>query len=314
MGKIKKIEDRKNDNLSVGSYDYEGLAHWWTYNHGYKQTAGGRMSATGNVVKSFSVEIARMYQPVKGAPVMVLISSSGYSNTTAGHIRAVESAVNHLNVMTVPNVSPYSKSDHEENLAYLFEGAYEACDKYGRARSEEAKLGWLNTYYRKISTLKAYGEYFKKRGSATYKKTLALPDPSGEHSREELKLLKKKMEKAKTAAASKRLRAIRAMDKELTIKADTILKSWLDGGGQMPDNKYLDKIYLRIKGAVIETTDRASISLKAAIAAYGSYLKGELKKSSDVSGFTFEGVKDGYATIGCHKVSMVEIERLLKKG
>lgn len=307
------INKRSNDNLSVGSYDYDGLAHYWAYNYGRKSTAGDRMSVSGNSVYSYSTVIATMHPPISGGrPPFVLINTSDWGPTTSKHLNCVESSVSHMDHMRVDNANPRGKADHEHNLEVFFDTAMTASEKYARARSEWSINNHLRTYYRMIDNAKMYASYFKLRNNKFYKRLMELPDPSGEHSVEALKELKDKMEKAEQAANSKRLREIRKRDKELADKADTELQEWLKGANKVPNSRYLKQVYIRVKGAVVQTTEHASISLKACIAAYTKYNAGTLKQGDDISGFTFGGVQNGIAGIGCHRVPMTEIERLLK--
>jgi len=313
MARRININKRKNDNLSVGQYDYDGLAHYWVYNYDYKSTAGDRMSISGNIVYSYRTVVAKMFQPrtVTSTP-FVLISTSQWGPTTSKQLNCIESSVSHMEYMRVDTPNPSNKADHERNLEIMFNTAMEAIGKYQRARSDWSKNSWLRKFYEMLDNTTIYGEYFKLKNTKWYKRTLTLPDPSGEHSAEQLQEIKDKMEKSERAEKAKRLREVRKKDKKLADQADADLKEWLHGAQKMPNSRYLDKVYLRVNGAVVETTEHASISLKSCIEAYRSHKAGKLKGGDDISGFTFKGIIDGIAHIGCHRVPMSEIERLLK--
>ncbi len=309
----KNINHRVGKELTVGSYDYDGLAHYWAYNYGYKSTGGSRMSTSGNLLYSYSAVVATMHPPIRaGATPFVLININKWTPTTARHLDCVESAVSHMDHMRVDDANPDGKSDHDRNLKVMFDTAMTASEKYARARSEWSINSHLRTYYTMVSNAKMYAQYFKMRNNKYYKRLLELPDPSGEHSVEELKLIKDKMDKAEKAEEAKRIRDIRKQDKENTDRADADLQEWLKGAKKMPNSHYLSQVYIRVKGAVVETTESASISLKSCVVAFLKHKDGKLKQGDDISGFTFGGVHEGIAHIGCHHVPMKEIERLLK--
>ena len=84
MNKKYSINSRENSDQTVGSYDYEGLCHYFIYNYGRKDTASNRMSCTYNYIYSYNQVIAQMLERQKkdDTPVL-LISSISYSSTTA---------------------------------------------------------------------------------------------------------------------------------------------------------------------------------------------------------------------------------------
>jgi len=313
MAKKIDISKRSNKYLSVGAYDYDGLAHWWAYNYGHKSTASDRMSTSGNLVYSYQTVVAKMFPPKEaGSPPMVLIAGGSWSPTTSKHINCISSSVSHMNRMRVSECNPGGKSDHKDNLVDLFRSALDASKSYPRARVEHSKEGHLRRFHDAIRTASSYAEYFKLKNTKEYKAIMQLPDPSGAESKEELQQILDKIEKSKKAAKAKKLRDMRKQDIENAEKADRDLKEWLSGANNMPNQRYLDGVYIRIKGAVIETTAHASISLKSCISAFRKYEKGTLKIGDDISGFDFRGIDDGIAKVGCHDVPMKRIELLLK--
>lgn len=316
MNKI-DIRKRKNDNLTFGQYDYKGLAHWWVYNYGKGNTGGyydgtPRMSALYNAIYSYKFMIAKMYPSQKGdSSPFILIANGNFSGTTQKHIRAVKNATAGMTVLGIQNIAPNTKEDHCNNLKKLYEEIVLSVGKFCRAKSDNKKKEYLDTYYKKRYTIVSYATYFKLRKHRFYKRAIAIADPSNKYSKEEFSAFRDKVVKIEEKERRKKDKEKRERHTKRVKEAESILQEWLKGGNRLPDEQYLSETYLRVKGAVVETTECACINLKSSIEALRKYKEGTLKKGDSISGFKFKGISDGYAQIGCHSVSMKEINRVL---
>ena len=309
------IKNRVNKDLKVGSYDYNGLSHWFVYNWGYKSTANGRMSCDGNAAYSYRTKIAQMYDAPKGYnEPFILISGDTWSNTTTTHIGAIYNASRHLNQIEVSKVDPYSIEDHRINLQFFYDSIIKAIKKYKKARKDWSKDSWYRQYHKALKECELYADLFKVKREKLYKAIKKLPAIDDELAFKTIAEIEAKLKKQAKAEENRRRKALIAANKEKAEQAKVDLANWLKGGNTMPNTSYLDQVYIRIKGAFIETTERATISLKSCIEAYRKYEEGTLNVGDNISGFNYRGIDtDGNALIGCHIVPMKQIKQLLQK-
>lgn len=300
--KRKDITKRENKDLKVGTYDYEGLSHWWIYNYGYKSTANNRMHCTRNTMYSYNTAIAVMVDKNT-----ILLSNRSYSNTTAKHIYAIKNAANHMTILKVNDVEANNKSSHIKNLEESYELILDIAGKSVRARSDYMKDHHLACYYNLITTAKQYAKLFKIRTSSIYKKIAKLKEPN----KDELKIILLKDEQNKIKNIAKKLKQRKIEQAKQFDKAQKDLLNWLKGGPIYPNSNYLDKTYIRINGDLIETTQYARASLKACKIAYKKFKTGALKIGESVSGFEFRGTDKNNIGIGCHTIELNQIEQLL---
>jgi len=278
------IKDRVNKDLKVGSYDYNGLSHWFVYNYGHKSTANGRMSCDGNAAYSYRTKITQMYDVPKGYnEPFILISGDTWSNTTTTHIGAIRNASRHLNQIEVSYVGPYNIEKHRVNLQFFYNKMIEAIKKYKRARTEWSKNRWNIQYYKALKDCELYADLFKIRREKLYKAIQKLPTIDDKLASQTVAEIEAKLKKQVEAKELKRRKALIVANKEKAKQAKVDLDNWLKGGNTIPNAQYLDKVYIRIKGAFIETTERATISLKSCIEAYKKYEAGTLKVGDNIS-------------------------------
>jgi hypothetical protein len=316
----KKVSKRKAEGvLSPGSYDYSGLAHWWAYNFGYKQTGGEvdgvpRMSIKGNWVYSFGTVIARMFDPPKGSSLpLVLIRQEDISATTSRHKEAVYSAVHHMSVIYVQNPDPYLKVEHRANLSAMLSDIYIKADLYSRAKSRKDE--YLQAISSRIEDAKLYAEVFKLTSSKEFKSIVVFEESASSDLDALVKKSKKEMELAKKRRERERAAKLAKKEAEKAERAKEELELWLNfereyfHGGQ-----YIPDVRLRVGNGIIETTQGASIPFREAKIAMKRFDAGKLSDGMHIGPYIFKGVdEDGYAHIGCHAIKMEEIREALSK-
>jgi len=316
--RIKKIADRENTYQTVGKYDYDGLSHWWSSNFGKRETADRRMSCFGNVIYSYNFAIGWMYETPKWEsyyrPLVLIREYEMATNTTKKQMYALLDATSHMVQIVVPYVKPDDQYKHNKNLEFFLRNAFISIEKYNKARSFSSKERYKQEFYTAKTSCERYAMYFKQRKSLVYKTIMKLKEPQENDSSVVLSDVENEFKKKTNLAEQRRRNAEKKERRLKKEKALDDLDAWLKGADTIPDSFYLDDIYLRIKGAVIETSRGAQISLKSCINAYSKYKKGTLEEGDDISGYTFGGICDGIAKIGCHDVSMKKIEKLLKGG
>ena len=306
-----KVSKRSsNFRHEPGKYDYNGIAHWWAYNYGSMSTAGDRMSTSGNRIYSYGTVIARMFDPPAGqSSPLVLITKQHYSTTTSKHVGAVRSAVSHMNYILVSDPDPYGKTSHIANLAAMLNHLEDLGESYQRKRLSHTK----HAVFYKMRDIKSgallYGEYFKLRNTKEYKRILKYILPGEQGFEEFVRVLPEERRKREAKDNAAKIRAARKAHKADYDKAQERLKLWLNGDDTRPPNpSYLDEVYLRVKGGVIETTEGAIISVSSATKAYLTHKRGHLTKGMHVGPYTFDGIdENNNAHIGCHTISMDKI-------
>lgn len=315
MARVKKIEERESPYMTFGSYDYDGLAHWFAYNSGRRSTANDRMSCANEVCYSYNTAIARMYNNRDKSVYLpvVLVSDKRWSNTTKKHIDAVLSAVSHMAVVMVKEVSPYSKSAHEENLKYFLEKLIAITERYLKSRRENTREDRLVEYLSTMRMAHVYAYQFRLKSNVIYKDILSLGETPSGKVLSDIEVIERRVENRRKRKINKLAEERIKENKKRAEKANSDLEKWLSGEeDRIPNMDYIEDpfIRLRIKGAVIETTNHASISLKSAIAAFKKYKEGTLKRGDEISGFIFDGISDGIAKVGCHNIKLEVVEKL----
>jgi len=313
--RIKKIADRENKYQSVGDYDYNGLCHWWSSNFGRKETAYGRMSCSENTIYSYNSAIGHMYETPKWEsfyrPLVLIRDYDGATKTTKNQTMSLLDATSHMIQIIVPYVIPDGPYKHIKNLEFFLKKAFNSIEKYNKARSFNSKERYKQEFCEAKKSSEIYAKYFKQRNELAYKEIMKLKEPQEEDSYDTLSFVENEFKKKTILAAQRKKNAEEKEKKLKKEKAHKDLEAWLKGEDVTPNSMYLDDTYLRIKGAVIETTRGAQISLKSCISAFKKYKAGTLEIGDEISGFTFNGVSNGVAKIGCHNVSMESINRLL---
>jgi len=310
----KKVGKRSSGNkYSPGSYDYSGLAHWWAYNYGYKHTGGGRMTSDGNKIKSYTTVIGRMLDPAKkGLQPFVLLSSERYSNTTATHMRAVLDAVSHMDYMFISNPDPRSREDHILNLQSLLSSLEYLAEDYHKKRKDSTRNAIVEKIMVNKLNAEKYASYFKLKRSSEYKQIKKYPLPTDANFTEFHEQSVKSKMRAKARADARRARRLKKDRAEKSLIEEANLKRWLNGENVRVNGDYLEKVYMRISGDMIETTSRVTVGLNEVTKAYLRFKKGTLKEGMKIGSYTYGGIdEDNNAHIGCHVIPLEDIDAII---
>lgn len=89
----------------------------------------------------------------------ILITTEGYSNSTAKHMSLLRSAVNHVATVYVDNVAPSCIADHRKNIAGLLATARDKAGEWQRSRKYKDMLS--RTIRETMSDVSRYLEAFK---------------------------------------------------------------------------------------------------------------------------------------------------------
>jgi flagellin-specific chaperone FliS len=310
----REVGKRKNlYRHDPGSYDYSGLAHWWAYNYGYKTTGQGRMTADGNRIKSYSTVIGRMFDPVKkGAQPFVLLASGRYSNTTATHMSAIHSAVSHMDYMFIADPDPFGRDDHISNLRVILSSLEHLASEYPKKRKDTTREAVLSGMVNNKKNAEKYASYFKVKNTSEYKQIKKFPMPTDENFEE---LFEQTIKDKMAAAARLKAKKARARKKENEKNAAIAkgrLERWLKGEDVYVDSRYLEKVYLRIKNNLIETTESAHIGLIDAVKAYIRLKKGTLKEGMHIGPYVYGGIDEmKNIHVGCHVIPLEDVDIMI---
>lgn len=96
------------------------LCHAWASGNVPRGRSGSSMFFENGIIYSYGYHYKASFIHTDGNEnTLVLINSNGYSNSTRNHLSEIRRAVKHLDILSVPNVTP--ENDHDENLEYLNE-------------------------------------------------------------------------------------------------------------------------------------------------------------------------------------------------
>jgi len=265
--------------------DYEALAHHWVYNFDISHCYGYRMYSENYEIYSYGYHhMIAKYFPKEDC---FIVDVSGGSKTTTKQTRAVLGAIPYHELIFQTNQKP----DSEPKV--LIEGWFNSIErllpKYKRARSRKDEYAeQINTY---ISYIKKYVELFKVKYKFSKLQKVIL-ESSFEVSEAALEDARKKDE---------------AKEKRQYRKQ---IKEWCEGlRPSLPSA--INEVYLRVSsnGEYIESSKSAALPMETARELYNDLLNNCLKDS--YGGFRTVLNKDTLI-IGCHKVKMKEIERVMK--
>ena len=290
-------------------------AHRWAANQTPDGKAGNVYFSNG-IIYSYGSHfpMARWVSLVKGggSPV-VFLTTRKYSVTTSSHVSDVRSAIpDNVTVFHVPNVTADTHEDHLANLANYRAEAMDALERSKRAVKYKEQLRREALGYIRAGNEYAAWVGLKERlGSPTGENLEEwAADVTAAAAREEKRLAaqRARAEKARKAALAKEI-----------AEWEQKMAAWVDGGdwpGNHPYPHPEPPVRLRIKGSALETSMRAAVPLRAVLPILGAVRAGEtLPEGFDVDGFALRGIDFAgqTVTVGCHKVTFAEIERLAQK-
>lgn len=228
----------------------------------------------------------------------VLLTTRGYSNTTAKHISIVRSACNHLQTFRVADVLG---SDHKARLASYKARFADRCKSYTAARSNKPAI--LESLQSLVNEANAYAEFYG------LKTRMSMPANLEAMEAECRELAQKERERKQRAQAKQ--------EKE----AQEDREAWLAGTGSYYPCSYGSPIRLRIVADNLETSRGAIVPLDHAKRAFKVVKACKDKGNSyqrnghtvHLGHFALDSIDtNGNVTAGCHKIEWQEIERVAK--
>jgi hypothetical protein len=232
----------------------------------------------------------------------VLFTSRSYSNTTAGHkslvARAIPSA---WATIVIPH---FRKCN--DNLSYFEETFKTALDNYKKSR--KFKDGLLERIQSHLENFRAYCDAFQvpfEDFSDNLKALLFIVE-----SESFVETSEERQARIQRQDAQEKKRR----EKELLALADKI-DAWKRG--EQVYGFYQSRgslAFLRVKGDKVETSQGASVPVSEALRLFRfiQSIQGDfIKESCKVGDFTFTELSNGVATIGCHKIALEEMQRIL---
>jgi hypothetical protein len=281
----------------------------------------------GDTIYSYGshFEVAEIVTRGKGkrARKCALITTHGYSTTTAKHIGDAESATRHMTQFFVPLYSCVSAPPHQYFTPARGLASYR--ERVAALLADSAKRKGL-----KASTMRnarslaedgnRFAEWFGLKGRvrlpATFDADLAAAIPAEDKLHAALE--------ARRAAESAEYASVRAKREaryaEIRANPAAHIADWRSGKGEIEVPDILNGFdLLRVNGDEIETTRGAYVPTGHAKRAYAIFRKlrdaGKTYQSNGhaehVGHYTIDSLdENGIVSIGCHRIEWSEIERL----
>lgn len=315
-----KLNQRNNDNIKVGNYDYQNLAHWYFYNYGSKSTANDRLSCNGDSIYSYSTKIGELHQN-KASDVLFLLSEENHSPTTAKQKNIVKRACPYR-AIEVDKVDAYTKSHHSRNVELIYNQLLELSLKATRARVNYEF--YTEEVYRKIRDLKDYA-YFFKLGMLSEIRIVKKFDNAEDF----IKSVVPKYKSEKVAENKKRkaeLKKRKAEDKRLAELAHNL---WVEGitssliYDSVTDRNYSMYTLLRSHKSIFKfdsirfindrfnTSQGININKKPGLSLFKLWESGKLRVGYDIQGFEVILVSPERITIGCHVLDFEQCKKII---
>lgn len=273
------------------------IAHIWANELNYKGQQGN-LFFQGKTVYSYGYHFAiAKHIDYK----TVLITTRGYSNSTAKHIQLVKQAISHKDKIYCFNPT----GSHDENINRFIIEINNIAMKLIRATKPEKYL--LEIDYIK-NRLYKYLEYFNLKLSKEQASKIDIK--SKEDFAEKVKIEQAKIEKEekKLIAKGKKLYPIYVHNFRNGLKNEfTALES-----------KYLGKyimsignpVLFKIKETEIESTKGIKIPINIAKRYINKFLNNELRQLDQILNYTILKVDKNSLVVGCHNIFKNEIDYL----
>lgn len=303
------------------------VAHAWANQSSPEGRAGGALTFAGLSLYSYRLEIARLYpdrMDCNGHPVCLILTSSGRSVTTAGHIGQGHRAVRRdHHTITVEDVSPHDHSDHLTNCGFLASEIVDLCAKQHRAR----KYDYREDIKRWLDSLRAYVDAFNVDLSSAsgdlraHRAALLIAQLSDDADPEdvmEIALDWDKRDRERNREQMKRYREERRRKvEELKQRQGENLAAWrcyqtlphLREG--LPGNhQYLRVITFPDGSRAVETSLNVTVREKRAAQLWGALKRGEIPDQPQIGrlGRIERITDDGGVVAGCHYIPREELD------
>ena len=157
--------------MSIGRYDYDGLLRAFLYQHEpSSSTAEGRMSFSGNTLKSYNSVLARLGTYPKSQQTVLFIDNwtATYSTTTAKHTNLMRQINSH------PEQFWYLNESVEQNLLSIIIHISDLLVKHKRARSNKPYIA-ADILATHANLLMLLDEYSIDKRTTLYKQAMKYP-------------------------------------------------------------------------------------------------------------------------------------------
>ena len=157
--------------MTIGRYDYDGLLRAFLYQHEPSgTTAKGRMSFSGNTLKSYSSVLVRLGTYHKSQQTVLFIDKhiANYSITTAKQVARMRRINSHTEQFWDLDESV------EQNLLHIMDSIDELLVKHKRARSNKPFIA-ADILATHANLLMLLDEYSIDKRTALYKQAMKYP-------------------------------------------------------------------------------------------------------------------------------------------
>lgn len=232
-------------------------------------------------------------------PSLVFTTTRGYSNSTSKHLNLMHRAISHIQSFDVP-----SFDNHDENVKYYLSEIDALKVKIPKSTLLTHTL--VADLFDKQKTLEKYIGIFKRDIS---KPMLALARKAirAIEKLDYSALLKKCEARKAEREAAYRIHNEQAMRRRAIVQAEHIAE-WR--AGNYHGSLYDAPMMLRLDGEYIQTSQGARVLVNEALNLYLKLKAGEPVHGTQLSDYTVTGYDGETLTVGCHKIPMIEMERM----
>lgn len=260
--------------------DLSTIAHLWANQTQDKaRNSSDNFYFNGDTIYSYGSHFPIAKHIVFNGKAAILFTERGYSNTTAKHIRIVQQAASHKNIIYCYN----PESTHEQNFNSWLNDAESIAANLIKAKKPEKYLSQLSYVSQKANQ---YANFFELTISEKLMAILAISNKAEYSAYSDNKAAYEKAEKER-------------QQKELQAKHKKELAKWLKGEGSrlFVRNGY---DYLRLNDGRIETTQAVKIPLETGKKLWESIQSNTLTVGAKVlDHYTVESIGKEIR-IGCH--------------
>lgn len=268
------------------------LAHVWAA-QSQQYGRGSNMFFDGDSIYSYGHHfcIAKIYGD------KVLMNSRRYSNSTAKHQRKVRNAVTHKTVYTIPEVNNPAS---ENNILYLQNKVIERIENI--LNSRVVGRDDLISIYRANSRLNSYLKDFNILGGEL--------DLDAEFMADLEAIFKEKLARCTELNVLREEKARLEAEK----KHRASIADWK--AFKRPIKGYSSEVFMRIneEKGVVETSRGAVVPIKDALIALARIRSGKPVVGQRVGNFEINLVNESMIKVGCHNISMAEIDAVFGQG
>lgn len=231
---------------------------------------------------------------------IVFLTSQGYSVSTEKHKRYARNAVSHKRTFTVP-----SMFNHAENVEYYMNEIEATLKKIPKSRTRTMLR--ISDFHAFMAQLENYKATFKREiPKELYKKCASFIKIQDKLDYSET--LKKCIERAAIREEQNQIKHEAMRQARLKDETEKI-NEWREGSYH--GTLYAVPIMLRqTLDNSIQTSHGARVEINEALALYDKIKSGTPVHGLSIGGYTVTGFDGNTLTVGCHKISMQEMERM----